>query len=151
MQKHSPIFKPFNASNYKVGIVVAQFNSEITDQLLASAIKTLKEYEVKPKNVAVYKVAGCVEIPVVLKKLAVSKKYDCLIALGAVIKGETDHYTAVNKIVCDGVLQVMLDHQIAIGFGVLMTANLKQAKARLDAGSSAVTAALQTARILKSM
>jgi len=142
-------FPRFNASAYRVAVVVAQFNRDISDGLLASARKTLNAYGVLSKNIKVVRVAGAVEIPVVLQQLAKTKKYDCLIALGSVIKGDTEHYRHVARMASDGILRVMLDRNIPIGFGVLTVNNLQQARARLSAGGEAAAAALQTARAVK--
>lgn len=142
-------FEKFDASNYKVGIVVALFNSDITMALLNQALEMLKNYKVKADNIYFCKVAGSIEIPLILKTLAETKKYDCLIALGAVIRGETAHFDYVCKIVSEGVLKVMLDYGIPIGFGILTTNTLQQAQARIDAGAAAVEAALQSANIIK--
>ena len=139
--------KIFDASRFKVGVVVSRFNQEITEKLFESALETLREYKVKEKNIRVVRVAGSVEIPLALQKLAKSKKYDCLIALGAVIKGETDHYTYVSKMVQEGVLRVMLDYDIPIGFGVLTTNNLTQAEVRTGSGGSSAAAALEVANL----
>lgn len=138
-------FELFNASKYKVGIVVAQFNADVTESMLGRAYGTLAEYKVAQKNITVIKVAGCVEAPVALQALARIKKYDCLVVLGCVIRGDTTHYDYVCKIVSEGMLRVSLDHSIAIGFGVLTVENYKQAVARLEVGASATEAALQTA------
>lgn len=139
--------KTFDASRFKVGIVVSRFNQDITDKLLESALASLRLYKVKEKNIKVISVAGSVETPLALQKLAKSKKYDCLVALGAIIKGETDHYTYVCKMVQEGVLRVMLDYSIPIGFGILMTETSEQAEMRTGSGGSAVSAVLELANI----
>lgn len=139
--------KIFDARRFKVGIVVSRFNQNITDKLLESALAVLREHRVKEKNIKVVSVPGSVEIPLALQKLAKIKKYDCLVALGAVIKGETDHYTYVCKMIQEGVLRVMLDCSIPIGFGVLTTNTPDQALARTDLGGYAAAAALELASI----
>lgn len=139
--------KIFDASRFKVGVVVSCFNKGITDKLLASALAALRQHKVREKNIRVVRVAGSVEIPYALQKLAQTKKYDCLISLGAVIKGETDHYTYVCKMSQEGILRVMLDYSIPVGFGVLMTSDLAQAEARTDNGALAVRAALELANL----
>lgn len=139
--------KVFDASRFKVGIVVSRFNSDITEKLLESALITLQEYRVKEKNIKVVKVAGSVEIPLALQKFAKTKKYDCLIALGAVIKGETDHYKYVCKTAQEGILRVMLDYNIPVGFGVLMVNTLAQAEARTESGGFACAAAIELANL----
>ncbi len=144
-------FQPFSAADYRVGIVVAQFNSELTGRLLSNARRVLTRYRVPAKNVRVVRAAGCVEIPLLLQALARENKYDCLVALGAIIRGETAHFEYVSKIVSEGVLRVMLDHNIPVGFGVLTLNDPAQAKTRLDSGAGAMEAALQSARSLRAL
>lgn len=149
--KDTATFEVFNASAYKVGIVVAQFNKTLCDAMLEEAHKECARYGVLEKNIKIYKVAGSVEIPVILQKLAATKKYDCLIAIGVIIRGETAHFEYVANMVTDGILRVQLDNAIPIGLGVLTVLNVVQAKARLDVGKGAVEAALQSAKTLKSI
>jgi len=137
-----------NVDNLRVGIVQAQFNSDITDAILQDTKDCLKKYGIE-KNIDIFTVFGSVEIPVILKALADSKKYDLLITIGAIIKGETDHYDFVAKLVCEGVLQVMLANKIPVGFAVLTTANKKLAQERINIGTHAVEAALNNASLLK--
>ena|SRR3989338_4002434 len=145
MQVKKSDIKTFDAAHMKVGVVVANFNEEITGKLLKSALEGLKKCNIDRKNIRVVVVPGSVEIPFVLQKFAQSKKYDCLVALGAVIKGETDHYTYVCKMVQEGTLRVMLDYSIPIGFGVLTANTFEQAAARTDFGGHAAAAALELA------
>ncbi len=144
-------FEIFDASKFKVGIVCAQFNSDITGEILALALGKLKNYQVKNNSITVCRVAGSVEVPVVLAALAKTKKYNCLIAIGAIIRGQTDHYDYVAKIVTDGVLRVSLDYNLPIGFGVLTTSNKKLAQARVDIGAQAVSAALHSVKVIFSV
>lgn len=139
---------PFDASSYKVAIVVAQFNADITGQLLSSALAGAKQFRLPEKNVTVYRVAGSVEMPVVLKALAETKKYNALVALGTIIRGDTDHYDYVAKIVTEGVLAVMMQTGVPVGFGVLTCDTEKQARARGEFGAGALAAALQSARAM---
>ena len=142
-------FEIFDASAYRVGIVSAQFNRDVTDGLLTSALETAEKYGISREKIRVFRVPGSVEIPVILKGLAESKNYDALVALGAVVRGETDHYDYVAKIVSEGVLRVMLDSGIPVGFGVL-TCNMKeQALTRAHSGGEAMAAALHSLRILR--
>ena len=143
-------FKPFNAARYRVGIVVAQFNADITQALLQQAQSALAQYKVLPQNIQTFHVPGVVEIPAVLHALLRAQTCDALIAIGCVIRGETDHYTYVTEIVCRGVNQVMAQG-MPVGFGILTTENHDQALARLDAGATAAIAALQTAKIVRAI
>lgn len=141
-------FEPFEASAWRVAVVVAQFNRAITDALLESALATAKKYGLS--DVEVYKVAGCVEIPAVLAVLKETKKYACLVALGAIIQGETPHFDYVAKIVSEGVLETMKDG-LPVGFGVLTCNNVEQATARVHVGGEAMEAALQSARVIETI
>lgn len=141
--------QPFDASQYRVGIVVADFNADITGELLASALKKAKEFKIPTKNITVCRVAGSVEIPVILKALAETKKYDALVALGVIIRGETDHYDYVAKVVTEGVLAVMMEYGIPVGFGVLTCENIEQTQTRLGSGGGALAAAVQNAKLIQ--
>ncbi len=139
-------FSPrIDAHGIKVGIVVARFNTEITEGLLESAMSTLYGCKVEETHITTVHVAGCVEIPFALQSLALSKRYDCLIALGCVIKGETPHFEYVCKMAQEGVLRVSLDQQIPIGFGIITANNHSQAVARKNLGSDATIAAIELA------
>lgn len=137
----------FNANYLKVGIVVSRFNKEVTGELLGAGLAALKEYRVKKKNIKIIFVPGAMEIPYALQILAKTKKYDCLVALGCVIRGETPHFEYVCKAAQEGVLRVMLDFSIPIGFGVITVNNLKQAKTRFHVGAEAVVAALELVKL----
>lgn len=144
-------FHPFDASNYNVGIVVAQFNKTYTEAALESALDELGNYDVPIKNVRIARVSGSIEIPVVLKKMAQSGKFDCLVAIGVIIQGESAHFDYVAKLITDGILQVQLEHTLPVGFGVLTVYDEEQAKKRTDIGKEAVVAALHNAQELKNI
>ncbi len=130
-----------------VGIVTARFNEEITHALHTHAIDRLHECNVEEKNIRSVTVAGAAEIPIALQKLARTKKYDCLIALGCVIRGETPHFEYVCTMVQQGILRVSLDEGIPIGFGIITVHTLEQALARKNLGADAASAALECALI----
>ena len=108
----------------KIGIIVSQFNSAITDQLLKGAEKGLKEQSM---DYTIFRVPGAFEIPLMAAELSATNAYDGLIALGVVIKGETDHYDMICRACVDGIRQVMLQERIPITFEVLMVANAQLA------------------------
>lgn len=139
--------KIINASGRRVGIVVSRFNRSITDLLLADAKKTLRRCGVRQENIRVVSVAGAIEIPFALQKLAKTGKYDCLAAIGCVIRGETPHFDFVCKTVQEGTLRVSLDEQIPVGFGVATVNSVEQAKARVHLGSESVLASLELCSI----
>lgn len=142
-------FEVFDASEYKVAIAVSRFNGDITEQLCDSARQMLKKYSVPNSNITVVHVAGAIELPLALQALAKTNKYNCLVALGAVIRGATTHYEYVCGMAADGVMGVQLDTGLPIGFGVLTCENTEQAIERIDVGGSATEAALQSANLIE--
>lgn len=137
----------FDGFGCRAGVVVSRFNEDITDGLLQSAREALKKFNVQDGGIAVVSVAGAVETPVALQKLADTKNFDFLVVLGAVIRGETPHFDYVCKMAQEGALRVMLDYHIPVGFGIITVNNIEQAKARLHVGGEAVAAALELALI----
>ncbi|MFL2803937.1 MAG: 6,7-dimethyl-8-ribityllumazine synthase [Dehalococcoidia bacterium] len=123
--------KNLDGSNLSIGIVVAEYNNFITSKLLDSTKETLISNNVDSNNILVLEVAGAFEIPVVASKLAKSKKFDAIICLGAVIKGETDHYEYVSLAVTQGIARIAIDNDIPVIFGVLTTHNVEQALDRV--------------------
>lgn len=121
---------------HRIGIVVSEFNSDITEKLLGGAVGFLKERGIKEGNLEIVRVPGSFEIPLMCQRLARTKKFSGLIALGAVIKGDTDHYYYIAGEASRGVMSVMLSESMPIGFGVITVLNLKQAKARSSFGSN---------------
>jgi 6,7-dimethyl-8-ribityllumazine synthase len=144
-------FEPFDASAWQMGMVVAQFNKNITDQLKKSALDRANDYNVSTKNLIVLDVAGAVEIPLILQKLARTGKYKALLAIGCVIQGTTPHFDYVCKFVTDGILRVQLDTHTPIGFGVLTCNNEAEALARVDLGSNHFDAVMHQALILEKL
>ena len=119
----------------KVGIVAARFNEIIVNKLLGGAVDGLVRHGVEENNITAAWVPGAFEIPVVAAKMAQSGKYDAVICVGAVIRGETTHYDYVCNEVSKGVAQVGLSTGVPVLFGVITTENIEQAIAR--AGSKA--------------
>ena len=118
-------------NNTRIAIVVSQFNQVITDGLLRGALSRLHELGVSAQHIIIMKVPGAVEIPLTAKLLARSKQYQAIICLGAVIRGETDHYDYVCQQVSYGCQQVMLEFDIPVIFGVLTTQTMQQAQDRI--------------------
>ncbi len=116
----------------KICIVKSTYNSKITDVLETSCIKELKKAGVK--NIKVTEVPGAFELPFTCHKMAKNKKFDAVIALGAVIKGETPHFDMIANACAYGIIEASLRTGIPIIFGVLTTNNLAQAKARIKGG-----------------
>ena len=109
-----------------IGIVVSIFNKPITDGLLEGCIKSLKENGFEEENINIFHVPGAFELPAKVKKLTEDNTYDCIIALGCIIKGETDHYHYISQAVTNGIMSVTLEKTKAnphIIFGVLTCQN----------------------------
>lgn len=140
----------------KIAIVVSEFNAMITERLLTGAMDYLKENTVGLNDIYVVHVPGAVEIPLTTKFLAAQQKYQAIIALGCVIRGDTDHYQYVCDQVSQGCQQVMLQYNIPIIFGVLTTQTEAQALARVGGaeghkGREAASAALQMLEVVQAL
>lgn len=143
-----------SAKGLRVGVVCSRFNEEITDKLLDGAVGALEK--AGAEDVVVAKVPGAWEIPFVLREMAEQKKFDALVAVGAVIRGETAHFDYVAAGFNDGALAVMHDHAIPVGNGVLTTEDEAQALARAggahgNKGAEAAMAAVEMAQLRRSI
>ncbi len=144
-------FSPFDASDWKIGIVVAQFNRQITGALHKNALARAAEYQLKPENIITAEVAGSGEIPVVLQQMAESGDYQALLTIGCVIRGETAHFDYVCKFVTEGVLRVQLDYKQPIAFGVLMCNTEAEAQARTGLSANHLDAVMHQAKLLEQL
>ena len=115
------------SKDIKIGIVASRFNEFITAKLVSGAMDALVRHEVKEQDIHVAWVPGAFEIPLIASKMAKSKKYDAIICLGAVIRGNTTHYDYVCNEVSKGISTVSLNSDIPVMFGVLTTENIEQA------------------------
>ena len=138
----------------KVAVVVSRFNEFITNKLLSGAVDCLTRHDCKEENITVAWVPGAFEIPMVAKKLAMSKKYDAVICLGAVIRGATPHFDYVCAECAKGIAQVGMESSVPVTFGVLTTENIQQAVERAGSksgnkGVDAAMAAMEMASLMK--
>jgi 6,7-dimethyl-8-ribityllumazine synthase len=145
-----------DATGLKFGIVIARFNSFITEELLSGAMDALVRHGAEEKNISVARVPGAMEITLVAKKLAQSKKYDAIITLGAVIRGSTSHYDYVCNEVAKGVAKLAVDEEIPVLFGVLTVENIEQAIERAgtksgNKGYDVAVSAIEMANLIKTM
>lgn len=133
-----------SAEGGKFALVASRFNSFIVDQLEAGAIDALIRHGAKKEDVHLVKAPGAFELPIVVQKLAASKKYDAIIALGAVIRGGTPHFEYVAGECVKGIAQVSLQYSIPVSFGVLTVDTLEQAieRAGTKAGNKGAEATL---------
>jgi 6,7-dimethyl-8-ribityllumazine synthase len=136
-----------------VAVVVSRFHESVTTRLLEGARDALRRHALPDSHVDVVWVPGAFELPVAAEAAAASERYDVIVALGCVIRGETAHFEYVAGEAARGLGNVALAHRIAVGFGVLTTETLEQALARAggaagNKGFDAAEAALQTADAL---
>ncbi len=140
----------FTGAQLRVGIVMARFNRDIGEGLLSGCKAELAKMGVADENVTLATVPGALEIPLVLQTMAQSGKFDALVALGAVIRGETYHFEIVSNESARGVTDVQLTTGIPIANGVLTTENDDQALVRMvQKGGEAAQAAIEMANLLK--
>lgn len=154
------MMKHFNAKNKKltfpIALVVSRFNEEVTQKLLEGALTRLKELEFDEGQITIVEVPGAIEIPLVLQKLNELHQFDALVALGAVIRGETTHYDYVCSQVSEGCQKISLQYKIPVIFGVLTTENEEQALDRCGGkqghkGKEAVETACEMVALLRSL
>ena len=132
-----------------VGIVMARFNQDVGEGLLSACVAELKRLGVADEDIAIATVPGALEVPLVLQTMAQTGEFDALIALGAVIRGETYHFELVANESGAGVTRVGLDYHIPIANAVLTTENLEQAVARQhEKGRDAARVAVEMACLL---
>jgi 6,7-dimethyl-8-ribityllumazine synthase len=137
---------------YRVGIVLSRFNPAIGDGLLAGALRGLREAGVKDERVTVITVPGALESPLALQRLAQTGDYHALVALGAVIRGDTYHFEIVCNESAAGVSSVALEFGIPIGNGILTCDTDAQAASRMDRkGFEAARAALELANLFQAI
>jgi 6,7-dimethyl-8-ribityllumazine synthase len=134
-----------------VGIVVARFNGELTGELLRRALDELERLGVGREAVTVIPVPGAFELPLAAMALAKTRRYSCIVALGAIIRGETPHFEYVASEAASGLQLAGLETGVPVAFGVLTTENEEQAKARLDKASEAVRTALEMADVFSQL
>ena len=147
------IEKNFSGANRRFAIVAARFNQSVVDPMISNALDTLENYETDVTAVAVVRVPGCFELPLVAKKLAQKGDVDAVIALGAVVRGETAHFDFVAGECAAGLQRAALETGVPIIFGVLTTDTKGQASERADSakgnkGGEAALAALEMADLL---
>ena len=133
------------APNAKVAVAIARFNSFINESLLEGAIDALKRIgQVKDENITIVRAPGAYELPLVARRLAESKKFDAIVALGTVTRGGTAHFEYVAGEASSGLGKVAMDAEIPVAFGVLTTENIEQAieRAGTKAGNKGAEAAL---------
>ena len=146
-------FEPdLDGAELRIGIAMSRFNMDVGDGLLSACTAELVKCGVQEANILLITVPGALEIPLALQKLALSDQFDALIALGAVIRGETYHFEIVANQSATGLAAVQLDAGVPIINGILTTDNDEQAMARMSRkGLEAAQAAIEMANLLSDL
>jgi 6,7-dimethyl-8-ribityllumazine synthase len=138
----------------RFGIVAAKFNQQVTSKLLNGCVDTLTAHRVRTQDIHVVRVPGAFEIPLVARTMARSSRFDAIICLGAVIRGDTPHFDYICSEVSRGIGQAALDTDVPIIFGVLTTDTVAQAEERahpekLNRGGAAARSAMEMVRVMR--
>lgn len=143
------------AKGFKFGIVISRFNDFISNRLLDGALDALQRHGAKETDIEVVKVPGSFEIPLVAKGMALMKRYDAIICLGAIIRGATPHFEYISAEVTKGIAATSLEVGIPVVFGVLTTDNIEQAIERAgvknNKGWDAAITAIEMVNLMKSL
>ncbi len=153
LKKNLSKYKFENAPDLKearVGIIVSEWNHEITEAMFDGCDKTLKQLGAKKKNLHRINVPGSFELPAAAKMLVESKKLDAIICLGCIIKGETRHDEFISQAVANGMMELNLRYNIPFVFGVLTTENMEQAQDRAGGklGNKGIEAAVSAVKMM---
>ncbi|HSG12074.1 MAG TPA: 6,7-dimethyl-8-ribityllumazine synthase [Gammaproteobacteria bacterium] len=134
----------------RIALLVSRFNSFVVESLLEGALDTLKRHGAAERDLQIVRVPGAYEIPIAAQRLAASKRFEAIIALGAVIRGGTPHFEYVAGECTKGLSQVSLAHDIPIAFGVLTVDTIEQAieRAGTKAGNKGAEAAMSTIEMI---
>lgn len=146
----------YSGKGLRFAVVASRFNDFITKSLIGGAVDALVRHEAAESDIAVYKVPGAFEIPLMSRKLAESGKYDAVITLGAVIRGSTPHFDFVCSETAKGVAKASYDTGVPVIFGVLTTDTIEQAVERAgtkhgNKGAEAAMSALEMVSVLKTV
>lgn len=145
-----------DARGMKIGVIVSRFNNFVTTKLLEGALEGLKTHGGADDDLTVVRVPGAFEIPIVAAQMAASGKFDALVCLGAVIRGDTPHFEYVCDAVTQGVSKAVWEYRMPISFGVLTTDNVQQAMERsgvkdANKGYEAALTAIEMVSVLRQL
>jgi 6,7-dimethyl-8-ribityllumazine synthase len=142
------------ARDLRFAFVAARFNDFIVEPLIRGAVDALKRHGATEKQIEIVRVPGAFDIPLVARKLALSRRYDALVTLGAVVRGQTPHFDYVAGECASGIARIALESGVPIAFGVLTTDTMEQAVDRAggkagNKGADAALAAVEMANLLR--
>ncbi|MDD6397840.1 MAG: 6,7-dimethyl-8-ribityllumazine synthase [Anaerovibrio sp.] len=146
----------YNAQGMRFGVVVSRFNEFLTSKLLGGALDCLHRHGADEDDITVAWVPGAYELPLVAKKMAESKKYDAIIAIGVVIRGATSHYDYVCNEAAKGIAQASMSTGVPVSFSLVTTENIEQAIERAgtkagNKGADGALTAIEMANLLKQL
>ncbi len=142
------------ARDLRFAFVAARFNDFVVEPLIRGALDALKRHGASEKQIEIVRVPGAFDIPIVARKLALSRRYDALLALGAVVRGQTPHFDYVAGECASGLARIALESGVPVAFGVLTTDTMEQAVDRAggkagNKGADAALAAIEMANLLR--
>jgi 6,7-dimethyl-8-ribityllumazine synthase len=142
------------AEGLRCALIVSAFNATVTDRLLDRALATLQECGADPDELTVVRVPGAVELPLTAKRLALTGRFEVIICLGAVIRGDTSHYDLVCDMAARGIGQAALETGVPVVFGIVTAETMEQALERsragpLDRGRASALAAIEMATLFR--
>ena len=141
-----------NGAGLRIGIVMSRFNLPLCEGLLSACVTELKRLGVADADMSIANVPGALEIPLVLQTMAQSGAFDALVALGAVIRGETYHFEVVSNDSCRAIMEVQLDTGVPIANGILTCESDEQAEVRMQPkGADCAQAAVEMANLQKAL
>lgn len=154
MKTESSTPENLNGKGLRFAIILSRFNDSIGSKLLDNVVETLESYGIDGSDINVTLVPGALETPLAAQKLSRQKKYDAIIALGVVIRGDTYHFELVCKESHRGLMNVSLQENIPVIFGIITANNIEQAierveKNRMNKGKEYAKAAIEMAQIMK--
>ncbi|MHB0968979.1 MAG: 6,7-dimethyl-8-ribityllumazine synthase [Thermoanaerobaculia bacterium] len=148
-----PIQGDLNAEGMRFAIIASRFNDDIVSELLAGAVECLTRHGATSESVDVYRVPGAFEIPVLAARLVDLRRYDAIVTVGALIRGETPHFDFISQQTTMEISRVAVDSKTPIAFGVVTCNTMEQAKARTIRGSNkgweAALAAIEMANLFR--
>lgn len=142
------------ARDLRFAFIAARFNDFVVEPLIRGAVDALKRHGATEKQIEIVRVPGAFDIPIVARKLALSRRYDALIALGAVVRGQTPHFDYVAGECASGLARIALESGVPVAFGVLTTDTMEQAVDRAggkagNKGADAALVAIEMANLLR--
>jgi 6,7-dimethyl-8-ribityllumazine synthase len=140
-----------HARGLRLGVVCARWNPTVTDGLLASCLAALERHGARAGDIDVVRVPGAFELPAAARVLIQRRRYHALVALGAIVRGETTHHEVLGHAVAGALAQLSADSGVPIGFGLLTCDTMDQARSRAGKGAEAAEAAIEMATLRRSL